>query len=222
MITIKIKTKVTLTFKKNKFIIHFWKQPETPIGSAPVTCTRVAPFLLHYIVEPHPGGGVQRLAEHGGGDAGEHGGDAVLLHDPHPHGDQAHTRRGVRVRRRVDPSVRVRLEGEPRPERVHGRVALALQLHADLDQVQRVRRDARHDRRDPSLHESLQTHFDFRSILTRENRSINFKTTGGKMGFFNGTNWSWGSSHWIPGDGNGGRRRLRKSVEPLASETYIV
>ncbi|TKY58708.1 hypothetical protein E2542_SST15777 [Spatholobus suberectus] len=37
---------------------------------------------------------------------------------------------------------------------------------------------------------------------------------------FKKTNWSSGSSHWIPGDGNGDRRLWNKSEERWAFETY--
>ena len=37
------------------------------------------PLLLEEVVEAHAGGGVEGLAEDGGGDAGEEGGEAFLL-----------------------------------------------------------------------------------------------------------------------------------------------
>jgi len=50
----------------------------------------VGPLGLEDVVETHTGGGVERLAEDGGGDAGEEGSDAFLLNEADADRDGAH------------------------------------------------------------------------------------------------------------------------------------
>jgi hypothetical protein len=120
---------------------------------------------LEDVVQPHPRGGVERLPQHGGGHPREEARGALGPQDLRADGQRPGLPRrrrdvvvvGVRERDGVAPGV----EGERRAQRRlrrHGGRRLPLQLHADLDEVQRVGGAAGHDGGDAALDESLDTH----------------------------------------------------------------
>ncbi|KAJ1268890.1 hypothetical protein BS78_07G167400 [Paspalum vaginatum] len=119
------------------------------------------PAGLEDVVQPHARGGVERLAQHGGRHPREEPRGALGAQDLRAHRQRAGLpRRGhgdlvvVRQRHGVAP----RVEGERRAQRRLRSRRLALQLHADLDEVQRVGGAAGHDGRDAALDESLEPH----------------------------------------------------------------
>uniref|UniRef100_A0A8R7UHH7 Uncharacterized protein n=1 Tax=Triticum urartu TaxID=4572 RepID=A0A8R7UHH7_TRIUA len=121
----------------------------------------LGPALLEDVVEPHPRGGVERLAQHGGRDPGEEPGGALGAQDLRADANRAglgHRRGRVRERHGVRPG----LEGERRAERGLGRRrrrgGLPLQLHPHLDEVERVGGAAGDDGGDAALDESLDAH----------------------------------------------------------------
>ena len=127
--------------------------------------------MLEDVIKAHTGGGVEELAEDGGGDAREDSGDAFIADDVDTDGYGAHLRRrrwwgwgwegdglGCDTVRRV--------EGKGMMEGAHRRVSvcvggLALELHSDLDEIKRVGARTRHHGCYASLHKSLNSHFDF-------------------------------------------------------------
>jgi len=82
-------------------------------------------MALEHVVETHTGGGVQRLAEHGGGHAGKERGDALRLDDPDADGYRTGRRRRWHWSGRV--------KRKRRAEDVR-----FLKLHANFDEVEWV------------------------------------------------------------------------------------
>ncbi|RLM61049.1 hypothetical protein C2845_PM14G17090 [Panicum miliaceum] len=136
----------------------------------------LGPLGLEDVVEPHPRGGVERLAEHGGGHPGEEPRGALGAQDLRADGERA----GLPRRRHRD-FLRERhglaARGD-RERRAHRRLRrrrgrrLPLQLHADLDEVERVRGAAGHDGGDAALDESLDPHCSLPCFLPRRGSSL--------------------------------------------------
>lgn len=118
----------------------------------------VSPFLLKNVVETHASSGVQRLAKDGGRDAGEESDHPFLLHDPDSDGDRTHARGPSHVDSRGSGAC---LESERWTESLNGGIGnlrLTLELHPDLDEVERVGGTPSDDRSNTPFNKALETH----------------------------------------------------------------
>ena len=111
------------------------------------------PARLEDIIEAHTSCGVEGLAEHGGGDAGEEAGGALRAEDLHADADRADSGR------REGGGTGAGVEGESRAESGSRSGGFSLELHPDFDEIHRVGGAAGDDRRDPPFYKSFDAHF---------------------------------------------------------------